>query len=283
MSIFIIGMHRSGTSLLTNILTELGLFTGDKADKDTNHETRLLITCNEILLKEFGASWDYPLPFRYKMQDPSNFQKAINLLKQLLHDCTFEMERFLGDEYANSKSLGSLNILWGAKDPRLTFTIPIWAELFTDCKIININRHGVDVAKSLYNRQNKVLESIKTEHNIKRFKSNMVFKTGLVEHTMRCMDTEGAFDLWVEYMEEAAKQVSAFGNRALSIAYEDLLQTPGTIVSVLIEYCNLSSNSIVTKEAIDIIKLHNYNKYKSDPKLLEFSANKKYELSRFGY
>lgn len=276
-------MHRSGTSLLTNILTALGLFTGDKADKDSNHETRLLITCNERLLKKFGASWDRPLPFLDKIKDPKMFKQAVQLLKNLLQERQFEVEKFLGKEYSDQKSLYNLDILWGAKDPRLTFTIDIWAELFPNCKIININRHGVDVAKSLYNRQNKVLEVIKKKHSIKKFKGDMIFKTGLVEHTMRCMSTEGAFELWVEYMDAAEKQVNNFGNRSLSITYENLLKSPVDITSKLIEYCGLTPSDNDIQNAISLMSSGNFDKYKNAPKLITFANDKQSDLKKFRY
>lgn len=51
--VIIIGMHRSGTSLVARLLDVLGLFLGKY--KDENHEARLFISINDWFLRVVQA------------------------------------------------------------------------------------------------------------------------------------------------------------------------------------------------------------------------------------
>jgi len=56
--IILLGMHRSGTSLIARLLDELGLFQGSELQED--HESVHFLDVNDLLLKRIGASWDNP-------------------------------------------------------------------------------------------------------------------------------------------------------------------------------------------------------------------------------
>lgn len=60
--VLVIGMHRSGTSLVTRLLRDLGLFIGWRLDD--NAEAYLFRALNEWLLREAGATWQTPAPVR---------------------------------------------------------------------------------------------------------------------------------------------------------------------------------------------------------------------------
>jgi hypothetical protein len=65
--IVIIGMHRSGTSMVTRMLESLGLFVG--ARKDSNCEARFFQRINRWLLDQTGSSWDNPQPIHYLLNN----------------------------------------------------------------------------------------------------------------------------------------------------------------------------------------------------------------------
>jgi hypothetical protein len=50
---------------------------------------------------------------------------------------------------------------WGWKDPRNSITLPVWLKLFPDARVIHIVRNGVDVAESLYRRQQRGFQEAK--------------------------------------------------------------------------------------------------------------------------
>src|SRR4051795_10044845 len=60
--VILLGMHRSGTSLIARLLDDLGLFQG--AELQDDHESVYFMDVNDLLLKRVGAAWDNPGPVR---------------------------------------------------------------------------------------------------------------------------------------------------------------------------------------------------------------------------
>ena len=58
--LFVVGMHRSGTTMITNMLRALGLFTGWQLQH--NSEAMFFVTRNEKLLNVCGGNWANPAP-----------------------------------------------------------------------------------------------------------------------------------------------------------------------------------------------------------------------------
>ena len=56
--IIIIGMHRSGTSMITRFIEDSGVFIGKKNKMGPNSEAFFFQKINEWLLYQKGASWD---------------------------------------------------------------------------------------------------------------------------------------------------------------------------------------------------------------------------------
>ena len=56
--IIIIGMHRSGTTMLSKILEDMGVFMGEK--KDINNEALFFLNFNRYIFKQTFATWDSP-------------------------------------------------------------------------------------------------------------------------------------------------------------------------------------------------------------------------------
>src|SRR5262249_51761949 len=56
--------------------------------------------------------------------------------------------------YLRYRSITNMKQPWGWKDPRNTYTLPIWLDVFPHAKVVHVYRHGVDVAHSLRVRQN---------------------------------------------------------------------------------------------------------------------------------
>lgn len=142
--IIVLGMHRSGTSMITNMLENAGYFVGEGEDilnpafdnPKGFFENRKIIAINDLILQLCGGSWDNP---------PSESDiKQINI-----------------DPYLSSiiyKIFERKNLVV-IKDPRMCLTFPVWKELLPDnLKIIYVKRLRDAVISSL-NKRNEFDES----------------------------------------------------------------------------------------------------------------------------
>ena len=124
--IVIIGMHRTGTSMLTRMLEQLGLFCGWR--KQGDHEALLFLGLNDWILEQAHGSWDHPETLPELLAEP----KVRGLVRDHLEFTLASPRRlsFLGPRLSlQHGSVGELDGPWGWKDPRTTFTLPLWLEL----------------------------------------------------------------------------------------------------------------------------------------------------------
>jgi hypothetical protein len=137
--IIVLGMHRSGTSMLVKILSELGVYMG--ADLSTNRESRAFQRINKRLLHDEGAHWANPNSFVSQLEDTSfiktDVRKVLNLLEH-------EIKNY-GDVQRKQR--------WGWKDPRNTLTLLVWLNIFPEATVIHMIRNGIQVALSLHRRE----------------------------------------------------------------------------------------------------------------------------------
>src|SRR3954447_12291065 len=70
--VILLGMHRSGTSLIARLLDELGLFQGAELQED--HESTYFLETNDQLMRRSGASWDNPGFIRTLLNDRAGLE-----------------------------------------------------------------------------------------------------------------------------------------------------------------------------------------------------------------
>ncbi|MEO6872695.1 MAG: glycosyltransferase [Chthoniobacterales bacterium] len=139
-TICIAGAHRSGTSLLTRLLQQCGLYLGTENDMmppaadnlDGFWENLRFVDLNDEVLSTIGAAWDLP---------------------------PREGETFQGDLLASARAKADLLIerfgntsTWGWKDPRNSLTLPFWRDLLPAVKTIIMVRNPLEVAYSMHKR-----------------------------------------------------------------------------------------------------------------------------------
>ena len=73
--IILIGMHRSGSTMLSKIIQKLGVFVG--ADLDKYAESLFFQQINEWLLLQTRCSWDNPSNIKYIDDDYKNILAEI--------------------------------------------------------------------------------------------------------------------------------------------------------------------------------------------------------------
>ena len=80
--IIIVGMHRSGTSLVTRLLEQLGLFVG--CEKDENNESLFFQELNDWILCQAGATWDNPLATEWLIEEKKGCDLIAEFLESIL-------------------------------------------------------------------------------------------------------------------------------------------------------------------------------------------------------
>lgn len=143
----VIGMHRSGTSLLAQLLHASGVHLGDETDllgpapdnEDGFWEHRGIVEVNDRLLEAAGWAWDrVPSPdvCRSARWDEPTRIKAKDLV---------------GSLWGSGRP-------WGWKDPRATITLPFWRDLVDELRVVIALRDPLEVAASLLKRNGLPLE-----------------------------------------------------------------------------------------------------------------------------
>ena len=143
--IFILGMHRSGTSALSGVLNILGLELGDDLMKKDEYnpkgyfENNRIFLFNEKILNSVGSSWSDET-FNIDSISKSQFDNYVKEAKEIIEDEFRYVKNFL------------------IKDPRISILFPIWEratlDLGYEIKTVIAYRNPLEVAKSLKRRDN---------------------------------------------------------------------------------------------------------------------------------
>lgn len=275
-------MHRSGTSLVCRVLEELGLFVGNSVEH--NHEAWFFLHINEWILKQGGASWDSPENLGYLLGNRDLRELVVGRMWDILHSP--RAISYLGfRRYISYRNIPSIDFLWGWKDPRNTFTLPLWQEIFPQAKIVHIYRHGVDVAESLRVRcQRDIARGRKA-----RKKWGRQIRLGyrppysLITLSARCFDLMEGFSLWESYIRRAAMHVESVGENGFTIKYESFLEDPRPILEELVEFCGLSPAAGKLKSVTSKLRSDRAMAFRKNPRLVALAEEKKDMLAEFGY
>jgi len=142
--IIILGMHRSGTSMLSGMLDRLGIAMGEdqpgrQVSNPMGHfEDGDLLSLNELILSQTGGSWDNPPP-------AAQIQNQAALLDDKIQKIIFDKQDANQDQD------------WGWKDPRTCLTINLYLPYLRNPYIIWSQRDPDSISSSLWVR-NKMPE-----------------------------------------------------------------------------------------------------------------------------
>jgi len=139
MPVAVVGMHRSGTSMVAALLHHAGLYLGPEDElmpatpdnQDGFWENMRFVELNDEILSTLGGGWDEP-PAPFVMDGPG--LTAARLKAEAL-----------GHEF-------DLHRPWGWKDPRTTVLLPFWLDAFPDVRLVGCVRNPLEVALSLHRR-----------------------------------------------------------------------------------------------------------------------------------
>lgn len=144
--VFILGMHRSGTSAITRLINLLGMDLPDNLmEANTANETgywesgELANRYHEQILGAFGSAWDdvFPIADYYWQSEEAGRYK-------------FALAHYIVREFDNSDG-------FVLKDPRMCKLVPVWlgvfASLNVQIKVVIPFRNPLEVAGSLHARE----------------------------------------------------------------------------------------------------------------------------------
>jgi hypothetical protein len=148
MPVSILGMHRSGTSMVALLLADCGLHLGPERDlmppQPDNPagfgENLRFVELNERLLATLGGSWDAPPELASGWLERDDVAALRAEAEELV-------QAFAGCEP------------WGWKDPRSSITFPFWERAAGPLEVVVCLRDPLEVALSLQRRNGVALDS----------------------------------------------------------------------------------------------------------------------------
>lgn len=276
--VILAGMHRSGTSLLTEVLDELGLFVGHKLDE--NHEATFFLTINNWLMRQAGGAWDHPEPFLDFLKHDALVAARAAEVRQMLR-MPRAIEYMGARDYLRLGDVARLDRPWGFKDPRNSFTLPLWLKLFPDAKLMVIHRHGADVAASLAVRAERIVRSIAADAG---GASRWRWRLPLPNNSFaRCLDPEQGMKLWTSYCEAVDRQAALMGANAFVMRYEDFLADPKPAVERALAFIGLDAPQAAIDRAVAKLKPQRAFSYRKDAGLSALAERHARDLAAFGY
>jgi hypothetical protein len=196
LAVLVLGMHRSGTSLTTEILSRLGLWIGteEKLIGATEYNPRghfelvAGVEFDNDVLRQAGGSWDNPPAIETVDALATSIRPAI-------------------EEWFEGRSA------WAFKDPRLCLTLPVWMPALTgvNTRIVHVVRDPHAVARSLVTRTDAM------DVPASRFAKGE-------------MAAADALTLWAEYNRRACLYAERYGVPRLCVWYDQLVDAPANQV-----------------------------------------------------
>jgi hypothetical protein len=148
--ICIIGVHRSGTSMVAGLLQRCGLYLGPEdqllganpENPEGHYEHTEFLRIDDALLSHFGGSWNLPPKLN------AGWERD-NSIEQLRQEAVALVNTFSG------------KLPWGWKEPRTTILLPFWKAIISQLRFVICVRSPLAVAKSLAKR-----DRIPIEHGV---------------------------------------------------------------------------------------------------------------------
>jgi hypothetical protein len=272
----VIGMHRSGTRLLAHILDRLGIFMGADLQADSESITFMLI--NEGILHQCGAFWSEPMSAHFMLSDPDRVRHLAAGARERL---AAQLAHYAGQSSWRPGSTPDGTPPFGWKDPRNTFTLPVWREVFPRLKVIHIVRHGVDAAASLARRHAEALRAASAETVPPALTVIRDHALGVLS-SRRGWNLAEALTMWEQYVEKASMESAELAERALEVRFEELLTQPGPVMAEIAEFCGVPVPQPLEEPLRDLNASRAFA-FRHDPELAAFAESVRDVLANHGY
>ena len=228
----VLGCHRSGTTLLAQILHDSGI---DMGIWRRNHEDELMTNYCIMAAAAAHIQPDYPEHAPEILADKDLFDAEVRFLSELMSGDVFPDRPHCDDGP------------WGWKHPISTLLWPVFDEYFDAAKFVYIQRDGRDVANSMWQRTKRHWASTDVvalaKHGVPYGISNGV----------RCKTFKGCYELWEDYVKVYEALKAMWPNATIhEITYEDLVQDHEAVVAGLGEFlgCRIYPASDVRSDRV---------------------------------
>ncbi|MCC5811236.1 MAG: sulfotransferase [Ectothiorhodospiraceae bacterium] len=281
--VIIIGMHRSGTSMLTRTLQGLGFYMGLGTTR--NEECPYTNALNAWVFSQSSATWERPEGVDALLADDESSALVADYLSGVVQGPS--CARFLGlRRWLKYRSMRRIAEPWGWKDPRNSYTLPLWLKVFPQARVLHILRHGVDVAQSLKVRREQAAAAAARRYRGRRsayVNSPFAPKRSGFAHSPRIADLDEGIALWEAYTARAHAHVQTLGEQALELRYEELLAEPEPHLARIAEFCGLRVGAAELAANAARFDAGRAYAYRAAPELVEVSRRHADRLAAFGY
>jgi hypothetical protein len=207
--VVILGMHRSGTSLIANFMHAVGvdfgldLMPADESNAAGYWESMTIFETHQKILKELNCDWHNP-----PLSLPADCWR-----KPVILELKSGLVEFVRSECERTDKI------WGFKDPRVAVLLPLWQEIFDELQLEPLYllsvRHPGSVAASLARRDSLALADSQA----------LWLKTYLdaLSHTGNHLLCVVDYDRWFESGLEQAGTVIESLNLSKSITEEQIV------------------------------------------------------------
>jgi hypothetical protein len=240
--VVILGMHRSGTTLLAELARGLGIELGRVTELQ---EPQPVVAINDWILRRSGGSWEYPRPALGMLAVP-----------ELREEAQAQVHAVAARHLAR---LAAGPGPWGWKDPRTAFTLPLWEAEFPRMRLLVVRRHGFDAALSLHARAQ--VEHRQGRSPLAGSPLSVRVRNLFLRHeegrtvSVRSRWLAGALALWGDYNRRLDEVVSATTHPLYEVKLEELLAAPAEELRRLAGFLELDDATARVERALDAVEL----------------------------
>jgi hypothetical protein len=237
--LMVAGFHRSGTSLVCQLLHRAGLFLGDDllgaafSNPHGHFEDREVVDLHRQILSDNGRTWLIGEPFLPVVTEP-HWQKLRRIVEQRNADYD----------------------LWGFKDPRMCLFMMLWKHLLPNAKVLLVYRHFSDSTYSLERRQSTELFSNPTgpPREYRRFWE----------------EPDLALRMWMTHNDALLAFARTYPEETLAVSL-DMVQNGFPVIKVINQRWRLGLDEVPVSEVFDatVIESRSGKQPVSDRRLIE--------------
>lgn len=272
--VIVIGMHRSGTSMVAGLLHQLGVYMGPELDlpgsaaqpgemdarkfRDGYAEAQDFRQLNDRLLSRAGATWCRVQRFVTRRDDPWLHWRGLTEMGLATHGA-------LRSGYLRGMEAGYQGA-WGWKDPRTSLTLPYWLQLFPRAAVVHVRREEAKVVESLVRRaltpptgppmppEQRLRHWLRDPATtLRRGCHRLLTGKPMPPPVDPCRDPEFSRELARTYLRECLRNRDAAA-RCHEVWYEDVLEDPQREVLRLAAFLQAQPSTAVVRAATALVR-----------------------------
>ncbi len=279
--ILILGVHRSGTSVLSRIVQDLGVYMGYR--QDSHAESTFFQRLNRRLDQECGGHWSTPgVAYVGALQASKDPQTAARLRAYVEGLASLEY-------WGPGRMCDRAGAPWGWKDPRTAHLLPIWMELYPDARVIWIERHPGASALSLYVRTTELRRGLSQSFTGKNLSNGIALARRLyrgqpiLSDALRIQSIDDALSTVLDDIEVHRSAVAAHVDSLLRLRYEDLVTDRKECVAQIAAFLGTPSPDSIISNAAERLSGMSRDRYLQSSEVRSALDRQRSRLSAAGF